>query len=222
MAEGIGTKDYQWARMEGEFLAALNAEGNPNAGKDLYEVCVKCHLPTGAGQADGSYPQLAGQHAAVLIKQMADIRRGLRDNPKMLSHAQQLTDVQGLADVAAHIQSLCVPRSQGKYEGQDVVQQISTGKALYEKQCTTCHGTTGEGNAAKYYPVIAGQHYKYLLRQLTDIRDGKRRNANPDMQKAVELFTNDQLIAISAYQASLVMPGTVCTARAGITLPVTQ
>jgi cytochrome c553 len=27
--------------------------------------------------------------------------------------------------------------------------------------------------------VIAGQHYKYLLRQMTEIRDGHRRNANP-------------------------------------------
>jgi len=58
--------------------------------------------------------------------------------------------------------------------------------------------------------VIAGQHYKYLLRQMTEIRDGHRRNANPDMVKVIKPYTNDQLVAISAYQASLSMPGAMC------------
>ena len=39
--------------------------------------------------------------------------------------------------------------------------------------------------------MIAGQHYKYLLRQMTEIRDGKRRNANPDMVKVIKPYTND-------------------------------
>ena len=34
--------------------------------------------------------------------------------------------------------------------------------------------------------MLAGQHYKYLLRQITDIADGRRRNANPDMVKIVK------------------------------------
>ena len=36
--------------------------------------------------------------------------------------------------------------------------------------------------------MIAGQHYKYLLRQMTEIRDGKRRNANPDMVKIIKKY----------------------------------
>jgi hypothetical protein len=62
--------------------------------------------------------------------------------------------------------------------------------------------------------VLAGQHYKYLLRQMTEIRDGHRRNANPDMVKVIKPYTNDQLVAISAYQASLTMPGSMCKAGA--------
>ncbi len=58
----------------------------------------------------------------------------------------------------------------------------------------------------------AGQHYKYLLRQMTEIRDGHRRNANPDMVKIIKKYDNKQLIAISAYQASLTMPGAMCKA----------
>jgi cytochrome c553 len=73
----------------------------------------------------------------------------------------------------------------------------------------------GEGDKAKFYPVIAGQHYKYLLRQMTEIRDGKRRNANPDMVKIIKKYDDKQLVAISAYQASLVMPGNMCKPKAG-------
>ena len=86
---------------------------------------------------------------------------------------------------------------------------------MYEKECLECHGKNGEGNKEKFYPVIAGQHYKYLLRQMTEIRDGHRRNANPDMVKVIKPYTNDQLISISAYQASLQMPGAMCKPKAG-------
>ncbi len=89
--------------------------------------------------------------------------------------------------------------------------QVAKGKDLYEKQCKECHGANGEGDKAKFYPVIAGQHYKYLLRQMTEIRDGHRRNANPDMVKVIKPYTDDQLVAISAYQASLKMPGSMCS-----------
>ncbi|MBL0088410.1 MAG: c-type cytochrome [Ideonella sp.] len=205
--------DYKWARMDGEFAAALAAQGSAPVGKVGYESCVGCHLASGAGRSDGSIPQLAGQHATVLIKQMADIRKGVRDNPSMLPYARQLTDAQGLADVAAYIESLCVPPNHGRYEGADLAQQVAAGKTLYQGQCKGCHGANGAGHAAKFYPVIAGQHYKYLLRQMTEIRDGKRRNANPEMVEVIKPYTNEQLVAISAYQASLAMPGASCRLR---------
>jgi cytochrome c553 len=146
----------------------------------------------------------------VLIKQMADIRAGLRDNPTMYPFAVTLVDPQELADVSAYIEKLCIPTEHGKYEGADAAIQVSQGKELYEKQCLECHGANGEGDKEKFYPVIAGQHYKYLLRQMTEIRDGHRRNANPDMVKVIKPYTDDQLVAISAYQASLKMPGAMC------------
>ena len=59
----------------------------PRSGEEGYEICGACHLPSGAGRPDGTFPQLAGQHTTVLIKQMADIRAGLRDNPTMYPFA---------------------------------------------------------------------------------------------------------------------------------------
>jgi len=213
--EGIEGKDYKWNAQEGEKIEALQKKGDAKAGKEGYEICGACHLPSGAGRTDGTFPQLAGQHTTVLIKQMADIRAGLRDNPTMYPFAKELTDAQELANVSAYIQSLCIPVDHGQYEGADAAKQIAAGKDLYEKQCKECHGATGEGNKEKFYPVIAGQHYKYLLRQMTEIRDGKRRNANPDMVKIIKPYTNDQLVAISAYQSSLSMPGAMCKGKGG-------
>jgi cytochrome c553 len=213
--EGIEAKDYKWNAQEGEKIEALQKKGDAKAGKEGYEICGACHLPSGAGRPDGTFPQLAGQHTTVLIKQMADIREGLRDNPTMYPFAKELTDAQELANVSAYIEKLCIPVDHGMYEGPDAVKQVAAGKDLYEKQCKECHGANGEGLKEKFYPVIAGQHYKYLLRQMTDIRDGKRRNANPDMVKIIKPYTNEQLVAISAYQSSLVMPGNMCKPKAG-------
>lgn len=224
--EGIESKDYQWNAQEGEKIEALHKKGDVKAGKESYEVCGACHLPSGAGRTDGTFPQLAGQHTTVLIKQMADIRGGLRDNPTMYPFAITLTDPQELANTAAYISSLCIPVDHGMYDSKpldaakgwkapaDTAQQLAQGKDLYEKECKNCHGATGAGDKEKFYPVIAGQHYKYLLRQMTDIRDGKRRNANPDMVKIIKKYDDKQLVAISAYQASLVMPGNMCKAGA--------
>jgi cytochrome c553 len=210
--DGIEAKDYKWNAQEGEKIEALKLKGNAKEGRDGYEICGACHLPSGAGRPDGTFPQLAGQHTTVLIKQMADIRAGLRDNPTMYPFAKELTDAQELANVSAYIESLCIPVDHGKYEGADADAQIAKGKTLYEKECLSCHGANGEGDKEKFYPVIAGQHYKYLLRQMNEIRDGHRRNANPDMVKVIKPYTNDMLVAISAYQSSLKMPGSMCKA----------
>ena len=213
-AKGIESEGYTWNAQEGEKLEALGFTGDIANGEEAYEICGACHLPSGAGRPDGTFPQLAGQHTTVLIKQMADIRAGLRDNPTMYPFAVSLIDPQELADVATYIESLCIPVEHGKYEGADAALQINHGKQLYEKQCLECHGKNGEGNKEKFYPVIAGQHYKYLLRQMTDIRDGRRRNANPDMVKVIKPYTNEDLVAISAYQSSLTMPGSMCKPKA--------
>ncbi|PWB55879.1 MAG: cytochrome C [Nitrosomonadales bacterium] len=213
---GIESMDYKWNAQEGEKVEALKLKGDAKNGKETYEVCGACHLPSGAGRPDGTFPQLAGQHATVLIKQIADIREGLRDNPTMYPFAKEaMVNPQELADTAAYIQTLCIPTDHGKYEGADAATQIAKGKELYEKQCKECHGMNGEGNKEKFYPVIAGQHYKYLLRQMTEIRDGKRRNANPDMVKIIKPYTNEQLVAISAYQSSMSMPGAMCKDKTG-------
>ena len=127
-AAGIESKDYQWAKMEGELKEALGKKGDVKRGRDTYEICGACHLPTGAGRPDGTFPQLAGQHTTVLIKQMADIRMGLRDNPTMYPFAKEMTDPQDLADTSAYIQSLCIPADPGPYESADAATPTAAGR----------------------------------------------------------------------------------------------
>jgi cytochrome c553 len=138
----------------------------------------------------------------VLIKQIADIRAGRRDNPIMYPFATTLIDPQELADVSAYIQSLPIPGGNGKGPGAN----LAKGKDLYERDCVQCHGDQGQGDATKFYPVLAGQHYEYLLRQIRDIAAQRRRNANPDMVKVVKGYTDEELQAVVDHMSRLHWP----------------
>ncbi|MCP4007721.1 MAG: cytochrome c4 [bacterium] len=201
-SEGIESEGYKWNDMIGEKVKALTLEGDIENGEEAYEICAACHLPNGAGRPDGTFPQLAGQHSTVLIKQIADIREGRRDNPTMYPFAKTLVDPQELADVAAYIQTLPIPTGAGKGGGE----ALELGEKLYKRDCTSCHGKFGEGNKDKFFPVLAGQHYKYLLRQIGDIAEGRRRNANPDMVKVVKSYKEDELKAVVDYMSRLRWP----------------
>jgi cytochrome c553 len=200
---GIESEGYEWNKMEGgEKELALTLTGNLENGEEAYEICSGCHLPSGAGRPDGTFPQLAGQHPVVVIKQIADIRAGRRDNPIMYPFAKSLIDQQELADVSAYIKTLPIPTDNGKGPGTN----LEEGKKLYDRDCVKCHGEKGEGDAEKFYPVLAGQHYKYMLRQIQEIAEKKRRNANPDMVKIVENYTHEQQAAVVDYMSRLTWP----------------
>ena len=163
-------------------------------GIEVYEVCAACHLLEGWGRDDGTFPMLAGQHKNVLIKQLSDIRALNRDNPTMYPFAlpESIGGPQSIADVAAYIAKLPMNPTPGVGAGDN----LELGKKLYADNCVRCHGANGEGNEEKYYPRIQGQHYKYLVRQFEWIRDGKRRNANPDMIKQIKDFSDDDMKAV--------------------------
>jgi len=201
-AKGIESEGYVWNEGIGEKIEALKLTGDTVNGEEAYEICSACHLPSGAGRPDGTFPQLAGQHTTVIIKQIADIRGGLRDNPIMYPFAKTLIDPQELADVAAYIQTLPIPRDNGKGPGTG----MERGGELYARDCVECHGDNGAGNAEKFYPVLAGQHYKYLLRQIGDIAAGRRRNANPDMVKIVKEYPAEDLAAVTDYMSRIRWP----------------
>ena len=197
-----------WMEEGGERDDAMHLEPDLENGMDVYEVCSACHLPEGWGLADGTFPQLAGQHRTVLIKQLADIRALNRDNPTMYPFALEraIGGPQALADVTAYIQKLPMNPDNGKGPWEEGTPEFEQGKKLYQDNCVKCHGERGEGSYDKFYPRIEGQHYKYMLRQFEWIRDGKRRNANPDMVKQINGFSDKDMQMVINYTSRIPVP----------------
>lgn len=189
---------------DGEIKATLELPGDAQRGKEAYGECQTCHRSDASGRAHSDIPRLSGQHASVLIKQLMDIRSGLRLNPEMKDYVldPELT-LQDFADIAAYLQSLPVV---GKIS-QGPPELVPRGQALFAKDCATCHGEHGEGRPELFHPMLASQHYSYLLRELNLIRNGERGNSNPAMPPLLETYSEDDKRAVAAYLAQLPAPG---------------
>jgi cytochrome c len=72
-----------------------------------------------------------------------------------------------------------------------------------EKACHTCHGEDGTHPITRDYPVLAGQPVDYLVRQMKDIRDGRRTNGlSGSMRVVVTGVTDEEFLAIAEWLAS--------------------
>ncbi|MCK5919184.1 MAG: c-type cytochrome [Cocleimonas sp.] len=184
-----------------EVKTALDLTPNIENGKKLYRNCALCHSPEGWGNPSGRFPQIAGQHQKVIIKQLADIRSKNRDNPTMYPFARStyLKGPQAMADMAAYVSKLPMVPNNTVGSGDD----LKKGKKIFDDNCTKCHGDKGEGHNDDYYPRIQGQHYEYLLRQMLWIKSGKRRNADKKMVKQIEGFSEADLAAVADYTSRL-------------------
>ena len=70
--------------------------------------------------------------------------------------------------------------------------------------CAACHG--GDGNSmAPTFPKIAGQGERYLIKQISDIRDGNR--AAPAMAPFVTGLSDEDIADLAAYFSAQVPTG---------------
>lgn len=197
---GIESNDYIWNEVKDEALLALRASADPGRGAVTYKLCHGCHRAGGLGSEDGLYPRLAGQHDTVLIKQLVDIRNGVRDNPKMYPFADQhAISTQDIADLAAYLSQQPAPLNNGRGPGT----QVAAGAALYARDCASCHGKSGQGRPEKFYPRLAGQHYLYLKHELNEIATTGRRNANPKMVRVIKRYSESEMVAVADYLSRL-------------------
>ena len=193
---------------DGDIKTTLALPGDIERGTQAYAECQTCHRRDGSGRPKFDMPRLSGQHASVLIKQLMDIRSGLRVNPEMRDYMldSDLT-LQDFADMAAYLQSLPV----AGYIAQGPPELVPRGQALYASNCAECHGKHGEGRAELFYPMLASQHYTYLLREIDLILTGQRGNSSPAMPPILSKLSADDKRAVAAYLAQLPAPGKTVT-----------
>jgi len=185
----------------------LEFEPDIDNGRRTFEICARCHLPEAWGNDDGTYPQLAGQHVNVLMKQLLDIRSGKRANPSMQPFVQQRTigGYQNLSDVVAYISTLPMTpaHTRGPWPPENPV--YTEGKQIYAQNCAGCHGETGQGNNALSYPRLQGQHFTYMQRQARLVRNNLRSVA-PEMVALFKAFADDELDKVLNYISYLPVP----------------
>ena len=176
-------------------------------GKRVYEVCESCHLPDGWGNDDGVYPQLAGQHATVLMKQLLDIREGRRDNPVMYPFVQARTigGYQNLADVVAYISTLPMTPFHGKGKWGKASREYQQGEQLYKEKCLTCHADAAQGNSKNEIPRLQGQHYAYLVQEARRIA-GQLRKADPAMVATISTLSLNEIDLVMNYVSRIRVP----------------
>ncbi|MEQ1504846.1 MAG: c-type cytochrome [Myxococcota bacterium] len=87
--------------------------GDAEKGKQLFNTCLACHGPEGAGNPQLGAPALTTQNDWYLVKQLGKFKGGIRGaNPKdirgnqMRPMAATLADDQAMHDVVAYIQTL--------------------------------------------------------------------------------------------------------------------
>jgi cytochrome c553 len=68
------------------------------------------------------------------------------------------------------------------------------------KACVTCHGEQGNKPSAPDQPVLAGQHQDYLVRALTDYKNGRR--TNPIMKGFAGQLSKQDIEDLAAWFAS--------------------
>ncbi len=77
------------------------------------------------------------------------------------------------------------------------------GKDLYQK-CIACHGADGYGKKSQAAPMLAGQHSWYTSKQIKDIKNKVRENANTNkMYPFVKNLTDNEIEDLAAYIETL-------------------
>ena len=165
-------------------------------------VCAACHAADGNSMIPAN-PKLAQQHPEYILKQLQEFKSGKRADPVTMGFASQLSP-EDMRNVAYFVASKAATPGFAKEK-----ETVALGEKIYrggiaDRQiaaCAGCHGPNGSGMPAQY-PRLSGQHADYTVSQLTQFRDGVRKNSVQMTQVAAKM--NDREIkAVSDYIAGL-------------------
>jgi cytochrome c553 len=182
--------------------AAPAFKADPAKGQQLAAACVACHTADGSRGASAN-PNLQGQHADYIVKQLVEFQSGKRQNPIMVGMAAPL-NAEAMKHIAAFYASK--PPVQGTANKKDTVllgERIYRGGIIAKgvPACSGCHSPNGAGIPAQY-PRLGGQHAEYGEAQLLAFRAGTR--GNSAQMTAIAAKMNDaEIKAVADYLAGL-------------------
>jgi cytochrome c553 len=171
--------------------AAAKVTGDPAAGKSRAAACASCHGADGVSPNE-TWPSLAGQSAAYLVKIMAAYKSGEQTDVVMTPLAKELSD-RDIQDLAVYYAGLAC-----KSAGPGKVGNVAAGKAL-AKNCAACHGETGIATNPAW-PLIAGQTPGYLANVMKAFRAGLRKD--PLMAGVSRGLSDADIANLAAYYAA--------------------
>ena len=174
------------------------------------EVCAACHGADG-NSPTAVNPNIAGQHADYITRQLEHFKSGVRANAIMQGMAAPLS--------ADDMRAVGVYYSRQKPKGLAAkdIDLVKAGQSLWRggdaasgvPACSACHSPTGAG-IPKNYPRVAGQYPEYTLAQLKAFRSGERgmdkdgKDVNGRIMHGVaKAMTDFQMKAVAEYAAGL-------------------
>ena len=138
-------------------------------GATLALRCTPCHGPTGISYANS--PNVAGQYAVAVYKQLRDYRFSVRTNAIMTPLAESLSDTD-MKQIAAYYASL--PKPQESHLTAEPPAIVRWGAPMRNvAPCGSCHGNMDHTLAS---PWLNGEPQIYLLQQLQAFGSGERTN----------------------------------------------
>lgn len=81
---------------------------------------------------------------------------------------------------------------------------LARAEEIVSGRCFLCHGLEGEA-ASAVFPRLAGQHWEYTTKQLSEFKSGKRKSDT--MQPQAEDLTPEEMKAIGVYFEGKRVPG---------------
>ncbi|WP_440875186.1 c-type cytochrome [Thalassotalea sp. PLHSN55] len=180
--------------------------GDAAAGKTKSATCAACHGANGIS-AIPLYPNLAGQPAAYIVKQLKAFKNGDRKDMMMAPMAVNLSD-EDMADLAAHFASLPRNPEAAASAGASSAAAPAAGDVKIvgnfpgqakAAACTACHGADGN-SLVTMYPKLAGQGEQYLVKQIHDFKDGTRKD--PVMAPMVAALSDQDIADLAEFFAA--------------------
>jgi cytochrome c553 len=188
-------------------LANGTGSGVADAPAAVRDTCRRCHGPDGGGRGPGAFPSLAGQRAEYVYGSLRAFRDGRRSSGIMSEVAAGLDDA-AMREIAAYYERLPprapdpTPDSAALSRGRTIATQGDPERGI--PACVECHGpTTLPKNPA--YPMLAGQHERYLRSQL-ELLQQRRRGGTPNVD-LMHVFVNrleaGNIRDVTSYYAAL-------------------